>query len=149
MVTQRDVAHPKRAKFVRMALVLAGLLPFIAWALHDVAPGAYRVLDGWFRFQCHARADRTLALAARLFPVCSRCLGIYFGLAAAAVIARPRLTPGARRVWLLAAAALMVAEVFVQDATGHAPFHHLRLATGVFLAWPVVLIVLDAAEGSK
>lgn len=141
------MTHPKRASLVRAALVLAGLLPFLAWALHDVAPGAYGVLDGWFRFQCHARAERSLALGSRLLPVCSRCLGIYLGLSMAAAVARPRLTPRARRAWLVAAAALMVLEVFVQDATGHAPFHFLRLATGALLAWPVVLIVVAAAEG--
>ena len=130
-----------RTTVLRWAIVAAGSLPFISWFLSILGarPGP---LDAWFRFQCHGLIDRSLALGGRFFPVCSRCLGIYGGLLLAAVIARPKLEASARRVWLIAAAAVMVTEVYIQDRTGHAPYHPIRLMTGLLLAWPVVLTLL-------
>ena len=117
---------------MRSALVLIGALPYLAFALG----GGPLWLSQWFRFQCHGRADRTLSWGAQLLPVCSRCLGIYSGLALAGLLALPRISARARRLWLVSAAAGMVLEVSVQDGTGHAPIHLLRLVTGLLLAWP-------------
>lgn len=132
---------------VRSALLAIGALPFISWSLSGTAAGEF--LERWFRFQCHGRVERSLALAGQMLPVCSRCTGIYVGLAVAALIARPRLSARARRVWLVGAAGLMVTEVVVQDLTGHAPFHGLRLITGLLLAYPVALTVIDAAQATR
>lgn len=129
---------------VRLGLVLAGALPYLSFALH----GGPAWLSAWFRFQCHGRAERTVEFAGRLFPVCSRCMGIYSGLALAAVLAWPDVSARARRLWLVAAAALMVAEVVVQERTGHAPIHALRLLTGLLLAWPVALTLLAASPSA-
>lgn len=119
-------------------LVLIGALPYLAFALDGGPPWLMR----WFRFQCHGRPERTLTLAGRLFPVCSRCLGIYTGLALAGALAWPLLSRNARRAWLAFGALAMVSEVALQDGTHHAPFHALRLLTGLMLAWPVALILL-------
>ncbi len=133
-------------RVVRVALIATGILPFLA----VIAPGSTvsELLAPWFRFQCHGLAERTIALAGRPFPVCSRCLGIYAGLSLAALLMRPLVSPHARRAWLVAAAIAMVAEVVVQDSTGHAPIHALRAATGLALAWPIALMVIagSAAE---
>lgn len=139
--------HRKAA--IRGVLVIAGALPFISWSLSWIGESGPRVLAPWFRFQCHGLLDRTLALSGRYFPVCSRCLGIYAGLLIAAVVARPLLDARVRRGWLLAAATLMVLEVFVQDSTGHRPYHALRLLTGILLAWPVALTLIAAATSES
>jgi uncharacterized membrane protein len=136
-----------RKATIRSAVVLAGALPFISWSLSQFSDAA-RLLAPWFQLQCHGRLDRTLALSGRYFPVCSRCLGIYAGLLVAGVVARPLLSASARRGWLLAAAALMVLEVYVQDTTGHRPYHALRLLTGMLLAWPVALTLIAAATST-
>lgn len=123
------------------------MLPFVPLA----GPGSTvaELLASWFRFQCHGLAERTVALGGRPFPVCSRCLGVYLGLALAAAVARPTIAAPARRIWIVVAAAAMVAEVSIQDLTEHPPIHWLRAATGIALAWPIALTLLatPAARG--
>lgn len=144
------VVNGARAGIVRALLFVAGSLPFISWSLSSVnsSRALVRFLDRWFQVQCHGRLERSIALAGQFFPVCSRCLGIYAGLALAAVVARPKLPQRIRRAWLLAAAAFMVGEVVVQERTGHAPIHALRLLTGLLLAYPVALIVIDGTQAT-
>jgi hypothetical protein len=67
-------------------------------------------------------------------------------LVLAALLARPQLTSRSRRAWILGAAALMVAEVFIQDRTGHPPIHAARLLTGLLLSYPVALTAIEAAR---
>ena len=131
-----------RPALIRIILVLAGALPFISWSFSMLGWPIAHALDPWFRFQCHNLTDRMLAVGGHRFPVCSRCLGIYGGLAMAAVVANPRLRPHQRRAWIIAAAAFMVLEVILQDRTGHPPYHALRLLTGVLLAWPIALTLM-------
>lgn len=133
-----------RSGLVRVALVVAGALPYLAFAFD----GGPSWLARWFHFQCHGRAERTLAIGDRLMPVCSRCLGIYTGLLLVGAVALPRLPSNVRRVWIVSAAIAMVVEVWIQDATGHAPIHALRLLTGLLLAWPIALTFVAAAEVS-
>lgn len=140
----RYARRVRRTTVIRGALALAGALPFISWSLSQMDEHAPRLLAPWFRFQCHGLVDRTLVLGGQPFPVCSRCLGIYGGLLIGGLLALPLLTARARRVWLLGAAALMVLEVFVQDTTGHRPYHPLRLLTGFLLALPVALTLIAA-----
>jgi uncharacterized membrane protein len=131
-----------RSGVIRGLLLVGGALPFIFWALSVMSWPAAHALDPWFRFQCHNMTERMLAASGHYFPVCSRCLGIYGGLAMAAVLARPRLTPSHRRAWILGAVVFMVLEVIVQDRTGHRPYHALRLLTGALLAWPIALTLM-------
>ncbi len=133
---------------VRAALIGVGILPFLPRVLEGFPRTAplLSLIARWFRFQCHGRLDRTLVLAGQHLPICSRCTGIYLGLGLAAAIARPRLEARGRRIWIVAAAVAMVSDVVLQDLTGHAPWHAVRLATGLLLAWPVALTVLDAVS---
>lgn len=119
-------------------MALLGLSPL----LQIVAPQSF--LAQWFAFQCHGRLDRSVALFAHWFPVCSRCLGIYLGLTVGALLPLRSLSMKTRRVWLLSAAVLMVIEVVIQDSTSHRPYHVARILTGLLLAWPVAQIVLAA-----
>jgi len=139
------VRNQVRTGLIRGALVLAGALPYLAFALG----GGPTWLARWFRFQCHGRIDRTLALGGQYFPVCSRCLGIYTGLALASILVIPKVSAPARRMWIVGAALAMVLEVYVQDASGHAPIHVLRLVTGLLLAWPVALTLVAAGSSAK
>lgn len=70
-------------------------------------------------------------------PVCARCTGIYFGLAAGALLALPRLGSLTLRVWLLTASALMLLEVLSEARGFRPPVASLRLATGALFAYPV------------
>lgn len=120
---------------VRILLISFGLSPLIAAFLPAAAAAP---LLGFFRLQCHGLADRVLTMFGHRLPVCSRCTGIYLGLALAAALPRPRFEPTILRVWLLAAAALMAFDALVLEDRVPA----LRILTGLLLAWPVVKLVL-------
>lgn len=122
-------------RWIRIAMISFGLSPLAASFL---PPRLAAPLHAFFRVQCHGLADRTLHLAGRPLPVCSRCTGIYLGLALAAALPWPRLPAPALRVWLLAAAGLMAFDALVLE--DRAPI--LRVATGLLLAFPVVKLVL-------
>jgi uncharacterized membrane protein len=130
----------RRVGLVRASMAIIGLFPL----LQIVAPQSF--LQRWFSLQCHGRLDRSVALFGHWFPVCSRCLGIYLGLTLGALLPLRSLSMRVRRAWLVAAAALMVLEVVIQDWTNHPPYHAARILTGVLLAWPVAQIVVAASR---
>ena len=67
--------------------------------------------------------------------VCSRCAGIYAGVALGAMKPAPQSWCPASRRLLLAAALLLLADVILQ-ATGTIPvLHATRLATGMLAGW--------------
>lgn len=132
----------------RIALLLAGVAPLLPGMLrglpllHHVADA----LDGWFAFQCHREAARSLAPFGHVLAVCSRCAGIYLGLGLGALVLRPRLGAWPLRIWVGAAALVMVLDV-ATEALGMRPeWAALRLLTGVALAYPVAVAVVLAAE---
>ncbi|WP_129353721.1 DUF2085 domain-containing protein [Sorangium cellulosum] len=89
------------------------------------------MLDRFFAPMCHRMPERTLALEGVLMPVCSRCAGIFAGVAAGAALAWPRLPMTAWRPLLVAISALMVLDVVTQDLGLHPVWHPTRLATGL------------------
>lgn len=126
---------------VRILLISFGLSPLIVAFLPATMAAPFL---GFFRLQCHGLADRVLTVFGHRLPVCSRCTGIYLGLALAAALPRPRFEPKILRVWLLAAAALMAVDALVLE--DRVPV--LRILTGLLLAWPVVKLVLPEPEAA-
>lgn len=120
----------------RVVLVIVGVLPWLVPVLRNHLPlAAGDALDRLFWPVCHRFPERTIELAGWLMPLCSRCAGIFAGIALGAVVARPRLSLRAWRIVLLATAAIMVAEVLTQDLGLHPVFHPTRIATGVALGY--------------
>jgi uncharacterized membrane protein len=98
-----------------------------------------RLLDATFVSMCHRLPERSLALGGVVMPVCSRCAGIFAGLAIGAVIARPRLSMATWRRVILAVAAVMVLDVVTQDLGLRPLWHPARLGTGVVLGYCMVV----------
>jgi uncharacterized membrane protein len=106
-----------------------------------------------FRVFCHQRPERTLVLLGAPMVVCSRCAGVYAGVALGAVIplASRWLTHG--RAFVLASVVLALVDVVTQDLGLHPPFHPTRLATGFLMgyaasAFMVGWIRRDARSGA-
>ncbi len=130
------LAARARALFVaRLAFVLVGAAPFALTLLAKTLPaGALRELVKLpFALVCHQRLERTLELAGAPMPVCSRCAGIFAGLALGAVALWPRLSLRAARLALFGAGAAMALDVALQDLGLHPLWHATRLATGFAL----------------
>src|SRR5687768_8531314 len=77
----------------RVVLIVVGFLPWIVPFARGYLPlEVGEALDRLFWPVCHRFPDRTIELAGWLMPLCSRCAGIFAGIAVGAVIAWPRLS---------------------------------------------------------
>lgn len=133
-----------RAKILlglRAALVFSGILPWILPFLRSRLPlGQLGVaLDYVFLGMCHRRAARTLVLDGIAMPLCSRCAGIFLGVAIAAIIARPILAMRTWRVLFVIACALMLTDVVTQDLGLHPVWHPTRILSGVLVGYLMVI----------
>jgi uncharacterized membrane protein len=99
-----------------------------------------------FSFVCHQIPDRSLQLAGNQFAVCSRCTGIYFGFAAAALfypLARSlKRTDTPSRLWLLLAAAPLGVDFALGYFSIWQNTHWSRFVTGALLSTVAVFYVM-------
>jgi uncharacterized membrane protein len=112
-------------------LVAAGLVP---WLL-SINPTWSRAMSPVFRSMCHQRPERSLWFLGAPMVVCSRCAGVYLGVALGVALPLPRRLLAYGRGLVIAAIALATLDVITQDLGLHAPFHPVRLATGLLLGW--------------
>ncbi|WP_437956745.1 DUF2085 domain-containing protein [Sorangium sp. So ce119] len=135
---------PSLLRAARCALVLLGALPWCVPLARSRLPlgelGA--ALDRFFVPMCHRMPERSLAIEGVLMPLCSRCAGIFAGVAAGAAIARPRLAMTALRPILIAISAMMVVDVATQDLGLRPVWHATRLATGLAFGYAVAAAFL-------
>jgi uncharacterized membrane protein len=140
------VPAPYRAlpRLARGVFLFVGALPWwIPLARAHLDMGALgRALDAVFVPMCHRLPERSLALGGVMMPLCSRCAGIFAGLAIGAVIARPRLPIAVWRRALVAVAAVMVLDVVTQDLGLRPPWHPARIGTGLALGYCMVVAFL-------
>jgi uncharacterized membrane protein len=125
----------------RGALVVAGALPFLPALFERLgANAAAHALDVWFRFQCERDPARMLAVGA----ACARCVGLYVGLGAGALVARPRLERGRLELWLGVAVAAMLLDVASESLGFRPAWAPLRVVTGLGLGYPAGVAVVRA-----
>ena len=134
------------ARAVRAGCVFSGLLPWLLPLARAWLPlgAAGVVLDAAFVTTCHRIPERTLVLAGVAMPVCSRCAGIFAGVAVGALLAWPWLPPRAWRLAITAASLAMLADVVTQDAGLHPVWHPVRLATGFLFGYALAAAAVSA-----
>lgn len=120
------------AAAARAVLVAVGLLPWALPFARAFLPlgGLGVLLDAAFAGACHRLPERSLVLVGVAMPLCSRCAGIFGGMAIGALAARPTLSSRAWRWGITAAAAPMLLDVITQDLNLHPLWHPARIATG-------------------
>lgn len=137
-----------RASIARGLLIAVAALPFVPRLL-ERAPGLSSLARGvlaWFSFQCQRAPARALLLVGQPLPVCARCFGIYLGVGLGALLLRPRLEPRGLRIWLAAASALMLLDVFSEVFSLRPAWAPLRVLSGALLAYPVSAALVFAAR---
>ncbi len=97
----------------------------------------------FFSVVCHQDPARSLWIAGAPVAVCARCLGIYLGAIAGAVVSASRQT--AVR-FLAAALALNLAEYFTESAGLHGNWLLMRLALGGVLGAALGSLVANASR---
>ena len=133
-----------RAALSRAFLVALGGAPYLFMLLRSrLSESSVHFAEGVFEAMCRSAPGRALSWSGAAMPVCSRCAGFYAGLAAGAVVARPRMTEATSRLALLAAAALAILDVAAQDAGLHSLWHSTRLATGAALGWGLTMAAVS------
>ena len=121
--------------WTRVSFVLVGSLPWWLPFARRYLPAepVWLLLDWLFVPMCHRLPSRTLGFAGVAMPLCSRCAGIFAGLALGALVPWPRLRLPAARIALALAGLLMVLDVVAQELAWHPLWHSTRIATGVLL----------------
>lgn len=136
------------AALVRALLILAGVTPWLPSLLSEVPVVGHlgTLVEAWFGFQCHRDPERALSFGSFVLPVCARCFGIYAGLGLGALVLRPRLAPKFVRVWLFGALVVMLLDVATELLDMRPPSAALRVGTGLILAWPIGVALVDSAR---
>ncbi len=149
-IDARDLPPPMRPmralRALRALFVGVGLAPWVIPLLRAWLPlGAVGVgLDAAFVTMCHRMPERTLTLAGVAMPLCSRCAGIFAGMALGALAAWPPLSARAWRWAITVAAGLMALDVATQDLGLHPVWHATRLASGGLFGYAVAAACMVA-----
>ncbi len=130
-------SSPRRAP----GLALRGLASAVCslpWAATlAIVPSTIRAtIATSFAPLCHHWAGRVLTIAATgPMCVCSRCAGLYGGLALGFVVGASAERRADLRIGFGVAAVMLLADVMTQDLGLHAPWHASRLVTGAALGF--------------
>ncbi len=136
-------------RIARAGFILAGALPWVLPSPARVALGrAGELLDLLFLPMCHRLPERTLTLAGVAMPLCSRCAGIFAGLALGALLMRPRVEIARWRILVGVAGALMLLDVVTQDLELHPIWHATRLASGLLFGYAIAAACLLAMRNA-
>lgn len=147
---RRDLSRQILA-IARGSFAVVGLMPWwlpLARAYLPIEPvGMF--FDALYVVICHRLPERTITLAGIAMPLCSRCAGIFTGLALGAITLRPRLRIKHARIALVAAGLLMLADVLMQDLGIHPVWHTTRLVTGALVGWVASAALMNAIKSER
>ena len=146
------MSAPVLPRVTRAGFIVVGVLPWILPFARALLPlgRAGELLDLFFLPMCHRLPERTLALAGVSMPLCSRCAGIFAGLALGSLIQRPRVEIARFRILVAGAGALMLLDVVTQDLGLHPVWHATRIATGLLFGYALAaacLLAMRSAAG--
>jgi uncharacterized membrane protein len=130
---------------LRLAAALLSALPWLR-VLPGVPLWLAQLVDRTFLPLCHHWAGRVLVLGGEPMCVCSRCAGLYAGLALGFLLPGPKLDDHvyARAFGGALAAALL--DIVTQDLGLHPPSHPVRLLTGALLGWTAAAWMVRATS---
>lgn len=130
----------------RVLLFAIGIAPLSVPLLERLPCGRPfgEVLRRLYGLQCHQLGTRSLRFLDVPFPVCARCLGVYLGLVAAALLARPRLRTDLYKAWIVIGISVMLLDLATEWVGLMPASATLRLGTGVLLAYAIGLSISEA-----
>jgi uncharacterized membrane protein len=137
-------------RVTRAGFILVGALPWVLPFARAWLPlgRAGELLDLLFLPMCHRLPERTLTLAGVAMPLCSRCAGIFAGLALGALLMWPRVEIARFRILVGVAGALMLLDVVTQDLGLHPLWHATRIASGLLFGYAIAAACLVAMRNA-
>ncbi len=143
---ERRRASRQLLLFARLSFFLVGTLPWwlpFAETYLPLGP-VWLLVDLPFAAICHRLPDRTIELSGVAMPLCSRCAGIFAGLALGVLTCWPRLVLRQARFALFGAGLLMLADIVTQDLGWRPMWHSTRLLTGALLGYVAAIALMSA-----
>jgi hypothetical protein len=133
-------------RFARAAFVIGGALPWLVAPLRAslLSPRSGALLDLLFLPMCHRLPERTLLLDGVAMPLCSRCAGLFAGVALGALACWPALSLARWRLIMALTFALMIAEIAAQDLHLHPIWHATRLLSGALFGYALGAATIGA-----
>jgi uncharacterized membrane protein len=119
--------------FLQLIVGTAGILPWTFIIARSRPPA----LIGLFHSFCHQLPERTLTLFGTPMLVCSRCAGIYAGIALGALLPAPPFPVRWGRCVVMVAATMMLLDVLAQNLGIYPVLHATRILTGLAAGWSV------------
>ena len=137
-------------RVTRAGFIVVGVAPWILSLARAALPlgRAGELLDLLFVPMCHRIPARTLYFADVPMPLCSRCAGIFAGLALGALIMRPRLSLAQWRIAVAVTSALILLDIVTQDLGVHPIWHVTRVATGLLFGFAIGAACLQAMRSA-
>jgi len=146
LVDASSTGYNRRVVFL-VATAAAAWFAFLLVA--PIAPPAVAAIAyGLASLVCHQIPARSFHYGAVQLPVCARCIGIYGGAAAGALLfanAPTRAGSTSGRTALLAGAVPVAASVALEWSGTWAPGNGIRALTGVVLGLAAASVVIGAA----
>ncbi len=141
-----------RGGLLRATLAFVGALPWCSGLAAPLVPVSLkRAIELTFGALCHHDPARTLVIHAEAMCVCSRCAGVYAGIALAALCSwsrSPRTGARVPRIVLGIGAALIIVDALTQDLGMHAPWHPARIVSGALVGGAAAAWMLTSLSGS-
>jgi len=127
---------------LRLLLILAGALPWLLIPFGNDAQG----LRLAFRSFCHQIPERSLIFLDSPMVVCSRCAGIYAGIAVGAMTPRLGFLARHGRKALWAALCVALLDALIQNYLAHSVNHIFRIMTGFIAGWAASAYLFSSIE---
>lgn len=143
----RTKRQSRWATALRLLLLGVGLSPWLVALL-----GQSDDLRAVFFPFCHQLPARSLTLGAAVqgaMVVCSRCAGIYLGVALGALVAMPRAWVRHGRTLVFIALMLNLMQASGRWLGFYAVVHGLRVSAGLLLGWSVTAFVVRSTQGAS
>ena len=95
---------------------------------------------------CHQLPERSLVFFGVPMAVCSRCAGIYTGIAIGAIMPKLVFMDRHGRAVIWVALGIVILDVVVQNYLLHSMNHPLRIITGFIVGWAASAYLFSSLE---
>jgi hypothetical protein len=135
---------------VRAVIVAGCLLVLLHGPLLDRVDWAWvDAIDTALAYQCHRIPARTLVVFGTPMSICSRCAGLYLGIALAGLTGWPRWS-STRTFWVaIPTLATIAIEVAIEGLGWMRPAHSARVALAMLFSWPITAAALRLISSNQ
>jgi len=125
---------------IRALLALVGAVPWLLVAFDS------SLFHQFFNSFCHQLSERSLTIHGKQMAVCSRCAGIYAGIALGAITPPLGFIKRYGQVVIWMALTIVALDFAIQNLVLHSMNHAFRIITGAMAGWMVSAFLFSSLE---